>query len=88
MVGLAQHPTSTTEHPVLLAVDQQLGECAALWVAPELADPLGALEVGEHQDVEQFGSEAGPRASSRPCSSRSSSSGPPNVTISSLTSEA
>jgi hypothetical protein len=23
--------------------------------APELADPLGVLEVGEHQDVEQFG---------------------------------
>jgi hypothetical protein len=27
----------------------------ALWVAPELADPLGALEAGEHQDVEQLG---------------------------------
>jgi hypothetical protein len=27
----------------------------AFWVAPELADPLGTLEVGEHQDVEQFG---------------------------------
>jgi len=23
--------------------------------APELADPLGAVEVGEHEDVEQFG---------------------------------
>jgi hypothetical protein len=24
-------------------------------VTPELADPLGAIEVGEHEDVEQFG---------------------------------
>ena len=24
-------------------------------VAPELADPVGSLEVGEHQDVEEFG---------------------------------
>lgn len=24
-------------------------------VAPELADPVGALEVGEHKDVEKFG---------------------------------
>jgi len=22
--------------------------------SPELADPIGSLEVGEHQDVEQF----------------------------------
>jgi hypothetical protein len=28
--------------------------------APELADPLGTLKVGEHEDVEQFG--AGSRA--------------------------
>jgi hypothetical protein len=33
--------------PVLLAVDQQFGEGATLRVAPELADPVGALEVGE-----------------------------------------
>jgi hypothetical protein len=31
------------EPSVLLAVDQQLGEGAALRVAPELADPVGAL---------------------------------------------
>jgi hypothetical protein len=43
------------ENPVLLAVDQQLGEGAALGVAPELADPVGPLEVGEHEDVEQLG---------------------------------
>jgi len=29
-------------------------------VAPELGDPVGSLEVGEHQDVEQLG--AGSRA--------------------------
>jgi hypothetical protein len=40
------------ERPVLLAVDQQLGEGAALRVAPELADPVGPLEVGQQQDVE------------------------------------
>ena len=34
------------ERPVLLAVDQQLGEGAALRVGPELADPVGSLEVG------------------------------------------
>jgi hypothetical protein len=28
------------QHSVLLAVDQQLGEGATLWVAPELSDPL------------------------------------------------
>jgi hypothetical protein len=25
----------------------------------EIADPLGALEVGEHEDVEQFGARRG-----------------------------
>jgi hypothetical protein len=48
-----------SERPVLLAVDQELGEGATLWVAPELADPVGALEVGEHQDVEQLGAGSG-----------------------------
>jgi hypothetical protein len=33
-----------------------------LGVPPELADPVGALEVGEHQDVEQLG--AGSRTES------------------------
>ena len=36
-------------------VFDDLGEGAALWVAPELTDPVGSLQVGEHQDVEQFG---------------------------------
>jgi hypothetical protein len=43
------------ERPILLAVDQQLGEGAALRVAPELADPVGSLEVREHEDVEKLG---------------------------------
>jgi hypothetical protein len=56
-VGLPQHPDKhRSERPVLLAVDQQLGEGAALRVAPELADPVCPLEVGEHHDVEQLGS--------------------------------
>jgi hypothetical protein len=56
-----QHPDQhRPENPVLLTVDQELGEGATLRVAPELSDPVGPLEVGQHQDVEQFG--AGSRA--------------------------
>ena len=48
-----QHPDEhRPEHPVLLAVDQEFGEGSTLWVPPELADPVGSLEVREHQDVE------------------------------------
>jgi hypothetical protein len=43
------------ERPILLAVDQELGEGPALRVGPELADPIGTLEVEEHEDVEQLG---------------------------------
>ena len=53
---LPQHPDEhRPEGPILLAVDQELGEGAALWVTPELADPVGPLKVGEHEDVEQLG---------------------------------
>jgi hypothetical protein len=45
----------TTLRQVLLAVDQKLGEGAAFGVAPELTDPVGSLEVGQHQNVKQFG---------------------------------
>jgi hypothetical protein len=34
------------ERPILLAVDQEFGEGASLRVAPELAHPVGAAEVG------------------------------------------
>jgi hypothetical protein len=50
---LAQHADQDRpEGPVLLAVDHQLGEGAALRAAPELADPLGPFEVGEHEELE------------------------------------
>jgi hypothetical protein len=45
--------------PAILAVDQQLGGGAALRVAPELADSLGPLEVGEYEDAEQLGAGRG-----------------------------
>ena len=38
---------------VLLAVDQEFGKGPALRVGSELADPLGTLEIGGQQDVEQ-----------------------------------
>jgi hypothetical protein len=54
--SLPQHPDENRpERAILFAVDQQLGEVPALRVAPELADPLGALKVGQHEDVEQLG---------------------------------
>jgi hypothetical protein len=60
-IGASQHPGEHgPKRSVLLAVDQQFGEGSALRVTPELADPLGPLEVGQHEDVEQLG--AGSRA--------------------------
>jgi hypothetical protein len=54
--GLPQHPDQhRPEDPVLLAVNQEFSEGSALRVAPELPDPLGPLEVGEHEDAEEFG---------------------------------
>jgi hypothetical protein len=45
-VGVAQHPDEHgPDRPILLAVDQELGEGAALWVPPELAASVGPLEV-------------------------------------------
>ena len=56
LLGLPQHPDQhRPKDPVLLTVDQELGEGTTLRVAPELSDPVGSLEVGEHQDVEQLG---------------------------------
>ena len=47
-VALPQHPDQhRPERSILLAVDQEFGEGAALWVAPELADPLGSVGVWE-----------------------------------------
>jgi hypothetical protein len=59
-VALPQHPHEhRPKPPILLAVDQELGEGAGLGVSPELADPVGSLEVGERQDVEQLGAGSG-----------------------------
>jgi hypothetical protein len=38
---------------------------------PELSDPVGSIEVGEHEDVEQLCAGAGPRVSRRSRSRRS-----------------
>ena len=47
-LGLPQHPDEhRPQRPILLAVDQQLGEGARLRVPPELADPVGSVEVGD-----------------------------------------
>jgi hypothetical protein len=43
------------ERPILLAVDQQLGERAALWVRPCARRSRRLARCGEHEDVEQFG---------------------------------
>jgi hypothetical protein len=54
-LALPQHPHEhRPERPVLLAVDQQLGEGPVLRIAPELADPIDTLEVREREDVEKF----------------------------------
>jgi hypothetical protein len=59
-LSLPQHPYEhRPKGPVLLAVDQHLSERAALRVAPELSDPVGSLEVGQHEDVEQLGASGG-----------------------------
>ena len=47
-------PTSTARS---VRFSSQSIRSSALRVAPELADPVGPLEVGEHQDVEQLGAE-------------------------------
>ena len=45
---LPQHPDEhRSERPVLLTVDQQLGEGATLRVAPELSDPVGRARSRE-----------------------------------------
>jgi hypothetical protein len=53
-----------------LQVNQQLSEGPALAVGPELADPLGSLEVGQYEGAKQFGagSRWGLEASADGCS--------------------
>jgi hypothetical protein len=46
LLAFPQHPDEhSPQRLILLAVDQQLGEGATLWVAPELAYPVGSLDV-------------------------------------------
>jgi hypothetical protein len=57
---LPLHLSKESEHDrprrlVLIHVDQQLAEAPRLRVSPELADPLGTLKVGKHQDVAELG---------------------------------
>lgn len=55
-VALPQHPDEhCPQRPVLLAVDQKLGEGAGRGVPVERADAVGAVEVWKHEDVEQLG---------------------------------
>jgi hypothetical protein len=59
-VGLPQHPDEhRPQRPITLAVDRELGDGAALWVAPELADPVGPLEVGSSRTWRSSGRAAG-----------------------------
>jgi hypothetical protein len=58
--SFAQHPDEhRPKRPILLCSRSRAGEGAALWLAPEHSDPVGSLEVGEHQDVEQLGAGSG-----------------------------
>jgi hypothetical protein len=60
-VDLAEHPTSTARSVRSSSQSIRIfGEGAALRVPAELSDPVGPLEVGQHEDVEQLG--AGSRA--------------------------
>jgi len=43
------------EYPILLAVDQELGKVAALWVAPKRPNRVGPLEVGSIRTWSQLG---------------------------------
>jgi hypothetical protein len=54
--GFHQHPDKhRPERPILLAVDQELGEGTRRGVAQVGADRVDPLEVGEHEDVKQLG---------------------------------
>jgi hypothetical protein len=56
-LSLPQHPDEhRPERPDLLTVDQELGEGPRRGVPPELADPVGPLEVGERQNAVELGS--------------------------------
>jgi hypothetical protein len=59
-IRFSQHPDQyRPQGPILLAVDQEFGEGPRLGIPPELADPVGPVEVREDQDVEEFGASSG-----------------------------
>jgi hypothetical protein len=62
-MSLSQHPD---EHRPQASdpprSDRQLGEGPRLRIPPELADPVGAVEVGERQYVEESGAWSGAEA--------------------------
>ena len=55
-------PTSTARSVRSSSQSIRSSAKARLRIAPELSDPVGSLEVGEHEDVEEFG--AGSRSES------------------------
>ena len=58
---LAQHADQhRPKRPILLAIDQQFAERPRLRVPPVGLDRDDPLEVGEHQDGEQFGAGSPP----------------------------
>jgi hypothetical protein len=58
-VGFPQH--ADQPGPDVRSSSQSISSSAktALWVVPELADTVGSLEVGEHEDVEKLGAGSG-----------------------------
>jgi hypothetical protein len=50
-------PTSTALS--VRSSSQSISSSAKVRVAPELADPVGALEVGKHKNVKQLGAWSG-----------------------------
>ncbi|MGH9197033.1 MAG: hypothetical protein ACRD1T_15000, partial [Acidimicrobiia bacterium] len=52
---LGRAPSSGSTQPTSHGASAHLGERPRLRVPPELADPVGSFEVGEHQDVEELG---------------------------------
>jgi hypothetical protein len=59
MLPSAECDIAPVPRPVLLAVDQELGEGEGLEVPSVRADRVCPIEVGQHQDVEQLGAGSG-----------------------------
>jgi hypothetical protein len=52
-------PTSTARRVRFSSQGSAARRGAALRIAPELSDPVGAVEIGQHEDVEQLGAGSG-----------------------------